>query len=217
MNNQKIFRKEFYLNEYELKEKRLSLTNFLLYYDIDFILNNDIVKHFELEFLNYNDFVIDKDYLEKELSIEDILIFIQNNNSIDFENYLNYSFDFDLITYDLLKDMINNYDFDLDYFLNDLELELKDYFDLNYDPYFDLDIFQYYIIKENDKELFEKYTDYPIFYCNDLDLYLIGITHYNMGFNLIFTQKSFTNLYIIDKSTNKKVYFNGIENYSFKW
>lgn len=143
MENKKIFRKEFYLNEYELKEKRLSLTNFLLYYDIDFILNNDIVKHFELEFLNYNDF-------------EDI------------------------------------------------------------DPY-ELDIFQYYIIKQNDKELFEKYTDYPIFYCNELDLYLIGITHYNIGFNLVFTQKSFTDLYIIDKSTNKKVYFNGIKNYSFEW
>ena len=143
MKNEKIFRKEFYLNEYELKEKRLSLTNFLLYYDIDFILNNDIVKHFELEFLNYNDFK-------------------------------------------------------------------------GINPY-ELDIFQYYIIKENDKKLFEKYTDYPIFYCNELDLYLIGITHYNIGFNLVFTKKSFTDLYIIDKSTNKKVYFNGIENYSFKW
>jgi len=143
MENRKIFKKEFYLNEYELKEKRLSLTNFLLYYDIDFILNNDIVKHFELEFLNYNDF-------------EDI------------------------------------------------------------DPY-ELDIFQYYIIKENDKELFEKYTDYPIFYCNELNLYLIGITHYNIGFNMVFTQKTFTDLYIIDKSTNKKVYFNGIKNYSFEW
>ena len=217
MENKKIFKKEFYLNEYELKEKRLSLTNFLYYYDIDFILNNDIVKHFELEFLNYNDFVIDKDHLEKELSIEDILIFIQNHNHYDFEKYLSYSFDFDLITYDLLKDMINNYDFDLDYFLEDLELDLKDYFNLNFDPYYDLDIFQYYIIKENDKALFEKYTDYPIFYCNELDLYLIGITHYNIGFNLVFTKKSFTDLYIIDKSTNKKVYFNGIENYSFKW
>lgn len=143
MENKKIFRKEFYLNEHELKAKRLSLNNFLLYYDIDFILNNDIVKHFELNFLNYNDF-------------EDI------------------------------------------------------------NPY-ELDIFQYYIIKENDKELFEKYTDYPIFYCNDLDLYLIGITHYNISFTLVLTQKTFTDLYIIDKSTNKKVYFNGIKNYSFEW
>ena len=187
-----------------------------MYYGIDFILNNDIKDHFELDFINYNDFVIDKDYLEKELSIEDILIFIQNNNSIDFENYLNYSFDFDLITYDLLKDMVNNYDFDLDYFLEDLELELKDYFDLNFDPY-NLDIFQYYIIKENDKEFFEKYTNYPIFYCNELDLYLIGITHYNISFELVLTNKTFTDLYIIDKSTDKKVYFNGIKNYSFNW
>ena len=143
MENKKIFRKEFYLNEYELKEKRLSLTNFLLYYDIDFILNNDIVKHFELEFLNYNSFE-------------------------------------------------------------------------NIDPY-ELDIFQYYIIKENDKELFEKYTDYPIFYCYELDLYLIGITHYNISFTMVLTQKTFTDLYIIDKNTNKKVYFNGIKNYSFNW
>ena len=146
MENEKILRKEFYLNEYELKEKRLSLTNFLLYYDIDFIKNNDIKNHFELEFLNYNEFL---------------------------ENYE--------------------------------------------DPYYELDIFQYYIIKENDKRLFEKYTDYPIFYCNELDLYLIGITHYNIGFNLVLTQKSFTDLYIIDKSTSKKVFFNGIKNYSFNW
>ena len=146
MENRKILKKEFYLNEYELKEKRLSLTNFLLYYDIDFILNNDIKNHFELEFLNYNEFL---------------------------ENYE--------------------------------------------DPYYELDIFQYYIIKKNDKELFEKYTNYPIFYCNELDLYLIGITHYNISFTLVLTQKTFTDLYIIDKSTNKKVYFNGIENYSFKW
>lgn len=128
MENKKIFRKEFYLNENELKEKRLSLTNFLLYYDIDFILNNDIVKHFELEFLNYNDF-------------EDI------------------------------------------------------------EPY-ELDIFQYYIINEIDKKLFEKYTQYPIFYCKELDLYLVGITHYNISFNMVLTQKSFTDLYIIDKNTN---------------
>lgn len=137
MENKKIFRKEFYLNEYELKEKRLSLTNFLLYYDIDFILNNDIVKHFELEFLNYNDF-------------------------------------------------------------EDIEL-------------YELDIFQYYIINEIDKKLFEKYTDYPIFYCNELDLYLVGITHYNISFNMVLTQKSFTDLYIIDQNTND------IANYSFEW
>ena len=146
MKNRKIFRKEFYLNKFELKEKRLSLTNFLLYYDIDFILNNDIVKHFELEFLNYNEFLVDYD-----------------------------------------------------------------------DPHYELDIFQYYIIKENDKELFEKYTNYPIFYCNELDLYLIGITHYNIGFNMVLTQKTFTDLYIIDKNTNKKCFFNGIANYSFNW
>lgn len=215
MENEKIFRKEFYLNEYELKEKRLSLTNFLLYYDIDFILNNDIINHFELDMINYTNLLVD---LEKDLTIEDYFIFIQKNiNENDFKEYLNenINIDFDLLNENQLNDLINNYDFDLKEFINDFENDIKCYYDIE-NPY-ELDIFQYYIIKENDKELFEKYTDYPIFYCNELDLYLIGITHYNISFTLVFTQKTFTDLYIIDKSTNKKVYFNGIANYSFKW
>lgn len=39
------------------------------------------------------------------------------------------------------------------------------------------DIYQYFIIDGRDAERLETYTNEIIFYCEDLDLYLLGVTH----------------------------------------
>ena len=47
------------------------------------------------------------------------------------------------------------------------------------------DVFQWYIIRESDVHLLE--NDYPIYYCDELDLYIVGITHLGMGWDMVYT------------------------------
>lgn len=47
------------------------------------------------------------------------------------------------------------------------------------------DVFQWYIIRESDVSLLE--NDYPIYYCDELDLYILGITHCGMSWDMVYT------------------------------
>lgn len=41
-----------------------------------------------------------------------------------------------------------------------------------------IDIFSYYIIPQSSIRYYKSLTDYPIFYIDFLDLYVLGITHF---------------------------------------
>lgn len=47
------------------------------------------------------------------------------------------------------------------------------------------DVFQWYIIRESDVSLLE--NDYPIYYCDELSLYILGITHCGMSWDMVYT------------------------------
>ena len=75
---------------------------------------------------------------------------------------------FDDLTDDNIEEIINNYGDDI---MSDLCLY----------P----DIYQWYIIRESDVHLLK--NDYPIYYCDDLDLYILGITHCGMSWDMVYT------------------------------
>ena len=65
-----------------------------------------------------------------------------------------------------------------------LELEI-----LNLDELEDLEgleIFQYYIVKYNDLDLI-KLLNEPILYNHELDLYILGVTHWGTGWDYVLT------------------------------
>ena len=72
------------------------------------------------------------------------------------------------LTDDDIEEIINNYGDDI---MDDLGLY----------P----DVFQWYIIRESDVYWLE--NDYPIYYCDELDLYIVGITHFGMSWDMVYT------------------------------
>ena len=74
---------------------------------------------------------------------------------------------FDDLTDDDIEEIINNYGDDI---MDDLGLY----------P----DVFQWYIIRESDVYWLE--NDYPIYYCDELDLYIVGITHLGISWDMVY-------------------------------
>lgn len=65
------------------------------------------------------------------------------------------------------------------------ELSKKDfYFDIycgeDYDEENDVyyDVYQYFVIGAGDAERLERYTNELVYYCDDLDLYILGVCHF---------------------------------------
>lgn len=75
---------------------------------------------------------------------------------------------FDDLTDDDIEKIIYNYGDDI---INDLGLY----------P----DVYQWYIIRECDVFLLK--NDYPIYYCDELDLYIVGITHLGVSWDMVYT------------------------------
>lgn len=55
----------------------------------------------------------------------------------------------------------------------------------DYDEENDLfvDVYQYFIIGAYDAERLEEYTNELVYYCEDLDLYVLGVTHFGTPWN----------------------------------
>ena len=103
----------------------------------------------------------------KYIDDDDIQTWINEyNNELLIDNYDVETFD-DLTDDDIEK-IIYNYGDDI---INDLGLY----------P----DVYQWYIIRECDVFLLK--NDYPIYYCDELDLYIVGITHLGMGWDMVYT------------------------------
>lgn len=72
------------------------------------------------------------------------------------------------------------------------ELTAKDfYFELycgeDYDAESDdwADIFQYFIIDSTGAERFAEYTNEIVYYCEELELYILGVTHLGTGWDYV--------------------------------
>ena len=81
--------------------------------------------------------------------------------------------DYDVETFDDLTD-------------DDIEKIIYNYGDdIMNDLYLYPDVYQWYIVRECDVFLLEK--DYPIYYCDELDLYIVGITHCGVSWDMVYT------------------------------
>ena len=49
------------------------------------------------------------------------------------------------------------------------------------------DIYQYYIISDNGAELLKDWTDEIVFYNEELDMYVWGVTHWGTGWDYVLT------------------------------
>lgn len=49
------------------------------------------------------------------------------------------------------------------------------------------DIYQYYIISSHGAEILERYTDEIVYYNEELDMYVWGVTHFGTGWDYVLT------------------------------
>lgn len=158
-------------NYYENQHKLLSLNNVLQYHNVNMVLCNDIVDiDYEMELQNM-EYLVDTD------DVKDWII-----------QYADDDFLIDFFDDDTDKHDINNLtDDDLQLIKDDYYMDIID--DLELYNYHD-DIYQYYIIDDYSSDLFIE-LEYPVFYSNELNVYVVGITHYGTSWSYILTNKSF--------------------------
>jgi len=127
--------------------KQLNLLEFIDFYKLDMILNNDLIFYDNLYFELYN-------YSEMlEVEEEEIKNDLYNYFDVEEIEELNPEEVDELITDKATENIYYN------------------------------DVYQYFIIPYNDVYLWKEYTNYPIFYSDELDIYLLGITHWGMSWD----------------------------------
>lgn len=130
----------------------------------------NLVQYYDIAMILCNDITkmnIDCISCPKYIDDDDIETWINEyNNELLIDDYNVETFG-DL-TDDDIEEIIDNYSDDI---MDDLGLY----------P----DVFQWYIIRESDVSLLE--NDYPIYYCDELDLYILGITHCGMSWDMVYT------------------------------
>ena len=160
------------------KEIKLNLSDFIRHNRLDMILNNELIRNNNLyfEFYNYD-----------ELNDQD-----RENAISELKDSLTAGYD-NLSEYDTINDVFNIYysgsienleDFfkmSISEAIDELTEAIEDYCnDMFYE--WNGEIYQYFIIPEYDVDHYWlKYTNYPILYDDETDLYLLGITHWGMS------------------------------------
>lgn len=177
MKNEKYYLKTkiMKINNNELQENRLSLGNFIDYFDINLIyydLQNSNIDNLYYEFIPHYD-------------TKTILEFFENNyDYLDLDNY----------DFNDLKNLDNSK-------LNEL-LQYNYYEFVNW---YGIEYFQCFIINEKNLVLFEEYCNYDIQYDHEKDLYILCIDHLGESWYMINTEYSLDNLmnnYMFDNTND---------------
>lgn len=136
-----------------------------------------------------------KGYKEKQLNLNEFINFydldmILNNTLIE-NNYFeldNYSEMLEVEEKEIQNDLYNYFD------VEEIE-ELKETGELKEaitdkatENIYQEDIYQYFIISYHQIDYWKEYTYYPIFYSDELDIYLLGITHFGTSWDYFKTQ-----------------------------
>lgn len=66
---------------------------------------------------------------------------------------------------------------------NGFEFEIYCGTDYNEEDDYYLDVFQYFIINYSDAERLSEYTNELVYYCEPLDLYILGVTHFGTAWD----------------------------------
>ena len=158
-------------NNYENQYKLLSLDNVLQYHNVNMVLCNDILDvDCDMELQNM-DYLVDTDDVKTWIST-----YANDDFLMDFFDYDDNKHDIDNLTDDDLQLVKDDYYMDI---IDDLDL--WNYYD---------DIYQYFIIDDCSSDLFIK-LEYPVFYSNALNVYVVGITHWGTSWNYILTNQTF--------------------------
>lgn len=132
-----------------------------------------------------------KGYIEIPLNLNQFirhnqLDMILNNTIIEHENFEIYNYEkLYQIEYKEIKENPDSY-IDIEEFKEfETSEELEEHIiNLAYENAYQYEVYQYFIVPEYDVERFwDKYTTYPIYYNSDLDVYLLGITHWGMSWD----------------------------------
>ena len=174
------------------KEIQLNLNDFISYLDLEMILNNSIIEYMDFELYNF-EALLDMEETSLILSLEADLKKYINTNEVDYD--LSYFLEYNGYNEVDLKMELDYYDLSetkelIEVFIDNHLDELRDQ---SYDLCID-EVYQYFIIPNSEVEYWKNYTSYPIYYNEDCDLYLIGITHYGMSwkyFNTTYIYKEY--------------------------
>ena len=151
----------------------------------DYGLENGYIDYSTLA--NSFDAVLNNDIMEKTAKIgfwEQVNGIIDNSDEIDalIEKQEN--------TNDLLRDMIDNGQKNtvkykiVERKYNEIETDIQELKDAeNYPP----EIYQYYIISDEGASILCELTNEFVFYNEELDMYVWGVTHYGTGWNYVLT------------------------------
>ena len=153
------------ISDYGLKNGYIDYST--LAKSFDAVLNNDIIKNTaEIGYWEQvNGFIDNSDEIEELTGKLDALSGIMQD-MFDHDQE-------DTIDYELLEGQYN----EIDNKIRELEeMEL-------YRP----EIFQYYIISDAGARILCELTDEIVFYNEDLDMYVWGVTHYGTGWNYVLT------------------------------
>ena len=80
--------------------------------------------------------------------------------------------------------------------IEDLEEDTEEYKDIQeqiekleeeQEQSYNQDIFQYYIVSDRGAEIIQEYTNDPLFYNEELDMYIWGVTHYGTSWKYVLT------------------------------
>lgn len=168
MKNNKLYGTTFYGNEasdYAKENGYLDYATFAKAFDA--VLNNDIMhKTMEIGYWEQENGFIDnsdeiKELIEREEELGSILSDMINEDKEDTEEYQK------------IEEEHNNV-------IEKIE-ELQE--EKENQP----EIFQYFIVSDNGAEIIKQYTNDPLFYNEELDIYVWGITHYGTGWNYVLT------------------------------
>ena len=82
--------------------------------------------------------------------------------------------------------MLDNENGEHDDELDELQ-ERIDELEENNGSFLDDEIFQYFIVSDNGAEILKEYTNDPIFYNEELDMYVWGVTHWGTAWDYVLT------------------------------
>lgn len=133
----------------------------------DTVLNNDIIKNtIDIGFWEQTNGIIDNsekidELTEKQENIDDLLRDMIDNDQENTEEY---------------KKLEEKY--------NEIETDIQELKDAeNYPP----EIYQYYIISDEGARILCEFTNEIVFYNEELDMYVWGVTHWGTGWDYVLT------------------------------
>lgn len=154
------------------------------------VLNNDIMselslKGFYFDLVNGADYSYDIELLQDEIdSLQDEIDALQEKIEELEDERAEHE---DGVIYDSYTKKIESLENKIEKLEGDIYDKENDIYYYENDAINDKEIFQYFIIDSNGADILSTYTDEFIYYCEDLDIYIWGVTHWGTSWDYVLT------------------------------